>query len=271
MNHTEIEKILLLKNEYDFHSILWDYIIKHGTWQELFPAIVQYNTSYYFIKQLQTEIINKIYKKYYRISLCVSEDNWMGKIENLKSTVYFENNRFILKANKSFAFKADIYIIISQYQFNDSKEIAIVFLKHNKKINFHLRNEEYLTFYDANKNIIMNHYKIQFEGIVHKKQILLLPKSRYKEISYVIPLREVTTFGLVLLALYYYKKNNVLNETYINDIYQLKETLLQIRKHGLSYKDAKNIIQKIKPYIDDLNQNEPHLNYIMKLFNPLIK
>jgi hypothetical protein len=268
---TALEKEWLLLDELNFHKNLWEYVSKKGTWQEVFVAFVQYNTSYYLLKKLKKDdIIKNYYQQNKRIALCVSEDNWNGKIQNIKSSIYKDKEDFYVEIQKSYVFKGGLYLVVTKIKNDDN--IAIIFLSENPFIHFEERQEQKSKFYNPQNDLIMDHYKIHFKGKISKDNVEILLLNEYKKLSYVIPLREISTLSLVILGLYYYdnllnisrNKTKFLEEK--QEIEEIKNQILDMRKKSLLYKETKLLIERIIPFLDKLNRNEPQLESVKNLF-----
>ncbi|GIX41755.1 MAG: hypothetical protein KatS3mg129_1488 [Leptospiraceae bacterium] len=266
MEMTELEKNWLHLEEDIFHHYMWDYISNKGTWQEIFVIFVQYNTSYYVLKALnKIGLLNHFYKENKRIALCVSEDNWKGKIENIQSTIKREKEYYIANLTKSYVFKAGLYIVISKIE--DNNDIAILLLNDNPDIHLINRQENYSKFYDPDGRLLMDHFKLSFSGRISYDEVLCLSKNDYKKIFYIIPLREITTLSLVLLGLFYYENKNTISAKEKKEIEDLKNYIIKTRKYSLTYKTTKEIIHKTMPYISLIKRKEPQLEAIRKFFN----
>jgi len=262
MNLTSIEKEWLLLDEISFHKNVWEYVSNKGYWQDIFPAFVQYNTSYYLLNKINKyNLISDYYKKNQRIALCVSEDNWKGKIQNIKSELFQNQNEYFCNIQKSYAFKAGLYIVITNVCFAIDK-IAILLLDDNYKIQFIIREEEFSKFYNINRQLILEHYKIFYQGNINKGDVIILSKEEYKKLFYLIPLREITTFCIVILGLYFFE-NHLTNKD-LNEVEILKDQLLDLRK-SITYKTTKKMVSKIIPYLNQIQKQEPQFDFIKKL------
>ncbi len=262
MNLTSIEKEWLLLYEISFHKNIWEYVSQKGDWQGIFPAIVQYNTSHYLLKNInKNNLIYDLIKQNKRITLCVSEDNWKGKIQNIKSELYQNQNEFFCNIQKSYVFKAGLYIVITNVRFAIDK-IAILLLNDNYKIQFIIREEEFSKFYNINRQLIMDHYKMFYQGSINNRDVIFLSKEEYKKLFYLIPLREISTLCLVLLGLYYFENTSINNQ--LIEIELLKNQLLDLRK-TITYKDTKEIVIKIIPYLNQIQKQDPQFDFIKKM------
>jgi len=263
MNLTSIEKEWLLLDEISFHKNIWEYVSQKGYWQDIFPAFVQYNTSYYLLKKInKNNLINDYYQKNQRITLCVSEDHWKGKVENIQSKIQIIQKECFCNIQKSYVFKAGLYVIVSQV-YDNSEQLAILFLDHKNDIEYIPREEEFTKFYDQKHHLLLEHYKISFNGKISNNDFMIIPKEKYKKLFYLIPLREITTFCIVILGMYSFENNHSTKN--LNEIETLKNQLLDLRK-TINYKDTKEMVKKIIPYLNQLQRQEPQLQSIKKIF-----
>ena len=181
--------------ENDFLKLIQQTAAKTGQVADVFRSMVAYNVPNFVLKNIWVERWQEELKAPALLAFCVAEDEWQGKIDNIKSNVIRIGEKYILTFAKSYVIEADALIILVRYE--DDFALARV------KVNFddpgqdwQSRGEADIQFKDSDGNRY-DHYRVEGELALAEQFFHKITRKEYARLGLQIPRREYTSLAVV--------------------------------------------------------------------------